>query len=97
MPYERVIISKVLGSTNELGMPKTYLGIMKKVDDFPEWTDNRREIILAFGKTDPDGPYYIGEVRKKDSKWVFIWAIPVCDIVGYSDLIDDSKKSKKVK
>ena len=97
MAYERVIISKVLGSTNELGMPKTYLGIMKDVDGTPVWTGNRREIILAFGKTDPDGPYYIGEVRKKDSKWVFVWAIPVGDIGGYNDLINDSKKSKKVK
>ena len=37
----------------------------KDADGIPIWTDNRREIVLAFGKRASDGKFYVGEVRKK--------------------------------
>ena len=96
MPYEKVVLSEALGANNELGKPATFLGIMKNSPEgLSIWTDNRREIVLAFGKNDADGPFYIGEVRKKDAHYVWVWAIPISDIRGYDDLVKEIKKSKE--
>ena len=93
MPYEKVIIAESLGVPNDFGKPTTFLGIMKKdADGMSIWTDNRREIILAFGKSPSSDVFYIGEVRKREGKWRWVWAIPVQDIHGYEDLVKHIKK-----
>lgn len=96
MSYDKVVISEALGADNDLGKPITFLGVMKNdVNGMSLWTDNRREIVLAIGKNTPNGKYYIGEVRKKDSEWVWVWGVPIEDIHGYEDLVMEIKKSKE--
>ena len=103
MPYEKVVISEALGANNDLGKPITFLGIMKHVDGMSLWTDNRREIVLAIGRTTPGGKFYIGEVRKNETasightivEWKWIWGVPIADIHGYEDLIKEIKESKE--
>jgi hypothetical protein len=91
MPYEKVVISEVLGEKNGLGKPTTFLGIMK--DNI--WTDNRREIVLAIGRTTPNGKFYVGEVRKKNGEWRWVWGVPLEDIHGYKDLINEIKEGRE--
>ena len=93
MSYERVIIAESLGVPNDFGKPITFLGIMKDGGRISEWTNNRREIILAFGKSPDSDNFYIGEVRKREGKWRWVWAIPVQDIHGYEDLKKHIKES----
>ena len=93
MAYEKVIIAESLGVPNDFGKPITFLGIMKDRHVFPEWTNNRREIILAFGKSLKDDNYYIGEIKKREGEWRWVWAIPVQDIHGYEDLVKHIKES----
>ena len=95
MPYDKVVISEALGANNDLGKPITFLGTMKNVDGMSLWTDNRREIVLAIGKITPDGKFYIGEVRKKDSDWMWVWGVPIADIHGYKDLVKEIRGSKE--
>ena len=92
MSYEKVIISETLGDRNEFGKPTTFLGIMKENKmGFSEWTNTRREIVLAFGKDAENGSYYIGEAKKSGSDWIWVWGIPVADIHGYENLVKDIK------
>ena len=39
--------------------------------------------------------FYIGEVRKKDSDWMWVWGVPIADIHGYEDLVKEIKGSKE--
>ena len=95
MPYDKVVISEALGANNDLGKPITFLGVMKRdADGLSLWTDNRREIVLAIGKITPEGKFYIGEVRKKDSDWMWVWGVPLADIHGYEDLVKEIRGSK---
>ena len=95
MSYNKVVISEALGANNDLGKPITFLGVMKRNSDgMSLWTDNRREIVLAIGKITPDGKFYIGEVRKKDSDWMWVWGVPLADIHGYEDLVKEIRGSK---
>ena len=92
MPYNKVVISEALGDENDLGKPTTFIGVMKKdAGGIPIWTDNRREIVLVFGKR--AGKFYIGEVRKKNGDWRWVWGIPLEDIYGYEDLVKHIKES----
>ena len=94
MPYNKVVISEALGDENDLGKPTTFIGVMKKdADGIPIWTDNRREIVLAFGKRASDGKFYVGEVRKKNGEWLWVWGVPLEDIYGYDDLVKHIKES----
>ena len=93
MPYEKVIIAESLGVPNDFGKPITFLGIMKDGGRISEWTNNRREIILAFGKSPGSDNFYIGEVKKHEAGWRWVWAIPVQDIHGYEDLENHIKES----
>lgn len=98
MSYDKVVISEALGANNDLGKPITFLGVMKKNSinkRLSLWTDNRREIVLAIGRNTPGGKYYIGEVRKKDSEWKWVWGVPIEDIHGYEELVAEIKKSKE--
>jgi hypothetical protein len=95
MSYEKVIIAESLGVPNEFGKPITFLGIMKENNGFSEWTNTRREIVLAFGKGTKDDSYYVGEVKKSGSEWKWVWAIPVADIRGYENLVKHIEESKK--
>lgn len=98
MPYDDVMIGESLGANNDFGKPITFLGVMK--DNFISkglsvWTDKRREIVLAIGKTTPDSKFFIGEVRKKDSEWKWVWGVPIEDIHGYEDMVKEIKKNKE--
>ena len=96
MPYEKVVISEALGAENDLGKPITFIGVMKKdTNGISTWTENRREIVLAIGKTTPNGKFYVGEVRKKNGEWVWAWGVPLKDIHGYEDLVTEIKKTKE--
>jgi hypothetical protein len=104
MPYEKVVISEALGANNDLGKPITFLGVMKRnADGMSLWTDNRREIVLAIGRTAPGGKFYIGEVRKNEiasightiAEWKWVWGVPLEDISGYEDLVAEIKKDKE--
>ena len=96
MPYDKVVISEALGANNDLGKPITFLGVMKRdADGMSLWTDNRREIVLAIGRTTPGGKFYIGEVRKKGSEWMWVWGVPIADIHGYEDLVKEIRGSKE--
>lgn len=88
MSYEKVVIAESLGVPNEFGKPITFLGIMKESrQELTEWTNIRREIVLAFGQGTKDDSYYVGEVKKSGSEWKWVWAIPVADIQGYENLV----------
>ena len=103
MPYDKVVISEALGANNDLGKPITFLGTMKDVGGMSLWTDNRREIVLAIGRTTPGGKFYIGEVRKNETasightlaEWNWIWGVPLEDISGYEDLVKEIRGSKE--
>ena len=94
MPYSKVVISKAFGDENDLGKPTTFIGVMKKdTYGIPIWTDNRREIVLAFGRRVSEGKFYIGEIRKKNGEWLWVWGVPLEDIYGYEDLVKHIKES----
>lgn len=105
MPYDKVVISEALGANNDLGKPITFLGVLKYNYNkgFSEWTDNKREIVLAIGRTTPGGKFYIGEVRKNETasightivEWKWIWGVPLEDISGYEDLVKEIRGSKE--
>ena len=93
MPYDKVVISEILGDKNDFGKPTTFIGVMKKVTDgISIWTDNRREIVLAIGRYASDEKFYIGEVRKKNGGWHWVWGIPLEDIYGYEDFVKHIKE-----
>lgn len=105
MIYEDVMIAESLGTNNDLGKPITFLGVLKYNYNkgFSEWTDNKREIVLAIGRTTPGGKFYIGEVRKNETasightivEWKWIWGVPLEDISGYEDLVKEIRGSKE--
>ena len=92
MAYEKVIIGESLAVPNDFGKPMTFLGIAKDGGSVFEWTNNRREIILAFGKSPNSNDFFIGEVKKREGEWRWVWGIPVQDIHGYEDLVKHIKK-----
>ena len=94
MAYEKIIITESLRARNDFGKPITFLGIMKKdASGIPVWTDNRREIVLAVGRHASDGKFYLGEVRKKNGGWFWVWGVPLEDIYGYEDMVKHIKES----
>lgn len=93
MAYEKVVIGVGLGENeNDLGKPITFLGRLDNKEDIQLWAD-RREIVLAIGKSPKNGDsYYIGEIRKDGEGWKWVWGIPIEHIFGYEDFVSEVMK-----
>ena len=99
IPYKDIVIEQG-HMKNAFGKPITFLGRGKRVGNHFEWIE-KREIVLAIGTSEeyPDEGKLIGELKKEGDGWIWIWAIPLKDIMGYEDLVEDilldAKKQKE--
>ena len=96
-PYKDVVIEQGY-MKNAFGKPITFLGRGKRVGDHLEWVE-KREIVLAIGTSEehPDRGKFIGEVKKEEDGWLWVWAIPLKDIQGYEDLVDEINQKEEKK
>ena len=92
MTYEKVIIGQGFHN-NEFGKTATYLGRLNHQESGPAIWIDRRDIVLGIGKNEKNGPFIIGEIKKKGDSWVWVWGIPLTEIYGYEEFIREITKT----